>query len=322
MKFGKTLASSELPRYRGSYLNYKALKKLLSSPVPSQAARATAFRSALQDEVTRLNAFVSAQEAALSTATAALDADRRATPASDGVARAALSARAQALATEGLELSSFVELCYTASYKAAKKCDKVTGGHALARILAIVELQPFLSRVFGSTGDATPPRLDTVSLEEEEEVDPAAPTPMVSPLLAPAAAAAAVAATASATTSPEVKAFDQLAARVVSHAVQGLCSVSPELDPESAAFRARALAAPVASLRARLVANSGGVPAAAAELAARHGLFAASARLITRAACASVSSTTSGMSNICRGTPSTAIAALNFSYIMRSCAAC
>ena len=123
MKFGKTLASSELPRYRGSYLNYKALKKLLSSPFPSQAARATAFRSALQDEVTRLNAFVSAQEAALSSATAALDADRRATPASDGVARAALSARAQALATEGLELSSFVELCYTASYKAAKKCD-------------------------------------------------------------------------------------------------------------------------------------------------------------------------------------------------------
>lgn len=100
MKFGQELTARERERFRGHYLNYRGLKRLLKElagakkPEAGAAAAATStaaaarFITELQREVTRINVYVAACQMQL-------DAERRKIEGEAGGGRAVTAAAAQ-----------------------------------------------------------------------------------------------------------------------------------------------------------------------------------------------------------------------------------
>jgi hypothetical protein len=165
MKFAHELDDARAvsdPQWRDAFVDYKRLKKIVSrrrrgssstaSPGDARSEEgggdgggATAeFLRALQEEADRVNAFVSLQSARARAEAASIDESRRTTPASAVTQRAQLVARTRVLYESLARLGAFVELSYTAFYKAAKKLDKSTRQGLAPELMRRVELQPFM----------------------------------------------------------------------------------------------------------------------------------------------------------------------------------
>ena len=247
MKFGKQLEAAIIPKWRGAYIDYKRLKKVLKQTAPlarDDLTITTRFLSALQQELDHVNALVAEEEAHAMGEAAELAAARRSVPVSRMEDRRQLQVRTRALYANMEALNSFVEINYTACYKIAKKHDKVTRRALMGSILRAVEAQPFLRTRLNDGAGTLSGLTATVS-------------------------------TGSGAQAVTVQ-FDATVAAVRNHAAEGLSLVSPELEPHSVHARLAELDAPLAELRARLV--EGHVDGAVA----RAELFSAVARMLAR----------------------------------------
>ena len=203
-----------------------------------------------------------------------------------------------------IDLRDFAELNYTAFFKAAKKHDKVTGERLLDAAMRCVDAQPFTAALNPMTALTTPSQ----SLSSSPLPPPPSLLGLLNPGASPQAAATAAGSAAAAAAapgalaglllpqsargaqqaqSPEVAEFEDVVARVLRHAAEGLLLVSPELDAEGVTLRLNDLAGPLDDARESLRAATApgavaGADVATAALAARCSLFSSTARLLTR----------------------------------------
>ena len=143
------------PKWRGHYIDYKRLKKLLKKTSSSAGVDSEAFLTELQRYVDAVNAFVTEQQRLIAQENRDIAEARKHTAASDQGARRELQSRAQAVWSLTTELTQFAETNYTTVYKAIKKHDKLTRRHLQAAVLKLTEAQPFMSFWFSSGSGAT-----------------------------------------------------------------------------------------------------------------------------------------------------------------------
>ena len=163
MKFAKQLESQAMPHWRQYYVNYKGLKKVLKqieklrkenadAEVPHELVLETSarFLAELQNEIAKVNGLASERQAALAQQRASIE-DLRRHAASCSDQKEAAELRKSAVAAERelwrgtSQLREFVELNYTAAYKAVKKHDKITRLHHMESVMAAIDAEPFLA---------------------------------------------------------------------------------------------------------------------------------------------------------------------------------
>ncbi|KAG6002903.1 anaphase-promoting complex subunit Apc3 [Claviceps maximensis] len=174
MKFGKQIQKRQLevPEYAASFVNYKALKKLIkklsatpilvaqndiyrsNGPVDSQAAlqanKATFFFQ-LERELDKVNAFYLQKEAELKIRLKTLLDKKKVLQTRDGISRRSskfttLEEGFQQFATDLNKLQQFVEINGTAFSKILKKWDKTSKSKTKELYLSrAVEVQPFFN---------------------------------------------------------------------------------------------------------------------------------------------------------------------------------
>lgn len=174
MKFGKQIQKRQLevPEYAASFVNYKALKKLIkklsatptlaaqndfhrpTGPVDSQAAlqanKATFFFQ-LERELDKVNAFYLQKEAELKIRLKTLLDKKKVLQTRDGISRRSskfttLEEGFQQFATDLNKLQQFVEINGTAFSKILKKWDKTSKSKTKELYLSrAVEVQPFFN---------------------------------------------------------------------------------------------------------------------------------------------------------------------------------
>jgi SulP family sulfate permease len=138
MKFGKTLESLMVEKWRYSYIDYKRLKKLLKMTLNEDE-----FLVELYEEIGKVNALVQVEEGNLRTLSINLSTARRSNT------HQVTYERSKAFYTALEELVAFCEVNYTIVYKITKKFDKQSGLCISPRVLNIVEKESFMTRLNG-----------------------------------------------------------------------------------------------------------------------------------------------------------------------------
>ena len=129
-----------MPKWAAEYIDYRALKKLLSA-----GGDESAFMTALTAEIAKVNTHAASVEAALRGRMAKMVSLRRSAAPYEVTLTATHELYA---ATE--ELQSYCELCYTAVYKICKKYDKQRAQRVSPLILAHLEKEPFMRRLLST----------------------------------------------------------------------------------------------------------------------------------------------------------------------------
>jgi len=138
MKFGKTLETLMVDKWRYSYIDYKRLKKLLKLTLNESE-----FLLELQDEIEKVNANAQLEESNLQTLFLNLSTARRSN------SHEVTYERSKSFYTALEALVAFCEVNYTIVYKITKKFDKQSRLCISPRVLTAIEDESFMIRLKG-----------------------------------------------------------------------------------------------------------------------------------------------------------------------------
>ena len=148
MKFGEQLTQQAMSAWKDFYVDYALLKSVIYARTPDTDQAVTNFLAAFNAEVDKVKSFVDDQLHTIASEARSIQ-ELRAQSAPDDAA-AAVRARRDWIAAENKQLDvlyrlrQFVELNYTAMYKALKKFDKTRGTSLLHGTMADIDQQSFM----------------------------------------------------------------------------------------------------------------------------------------------------------------------------------